>query len=100
MKPKLEVIVKPQVNIIRTATVNAGLRDDETAEFGAGVAVIAVKNIGADFHLQILGHIPDRPGLQNSGRVLDIVDAGKKYLKQWMQFQLDFSAQVVFAQDE
>jgi hypothetical protein len=76
--PGLEVIVKPQVRIIRAAAVNVGARDDKPAEFGAGIAVIAVKNIGADFHFQVLGHIPDRTGLYNSGRVLDIVDAGEK----------------------
>ena len=97
MKPILEVVVKPQVSTIWTAAVNVGARDDKTAEFGAGIAVISVKYIRADFHLQILGHVPHRPGLQDSGRIVHIVDAGEKYLKQRMQLQLDFSAQIVFA---
>ena len=36
MKPGLEVVVEPQVSIIRTAAVTVGPRDDKTAEFGAG----------------------------------------------------------------
>jgi hypothetical protein len=96
MEPILEVVVKPQISIIWTATANIGSRDDKAAEFGAGVAVIAVKNIGADFHFQILGHTPDRPGLQDSGRVVHVVYAGEKYLKQRMQLHLDLSADVVF----
>ena len=51
MKPILEVVVKPQVSTIRAAAADVGARDDKTAEFGAGIAVIAIKNIGADFHL-------------------------------------------------
>ena len=77
-KSGLKIVVKPQVGIVWTAAVNVGARDDKTAEFGAGAAVIAVKNIGTDFHLQILTHIPYRPGLQYSGGILYVVDAGKK----------------------
>ena len=78
--------------------MNVGSRDDKAAEFGAGVAVIAVKNIGTDFHFQVLGDIPDRPRLQDPGGIVHIVDVGKKYFEKRMQFHLDFSAQVVFAQ--
>ena len=60
--------------------MNVCTGDDKTAEFGAGVSVVAVKNIGADFHLQILGHIPDRPGLPNSGGIVHMVAAVKKNL--------------------
>ena len=97
---KLEVIIKPKIHTIWTAAADVGSRDDKAAEFGARVAVVAVKNIGAHFQLQILGQIPNRPGLQDSGWVLHIVDGAQKYLEQGMQLQLDFSAQVVFAKDE
>ena len=100
MKPILEVIVKPQVCIIRTAAVNVRSRDDKSTEFGTGITISAPKNIGADSHFQVLSNIPDRPGLQDSGRVMHIVDAAKKYLKQRVQFYLDFSAQIVFAKDK
>ena len=99
-KIALEIIVEPQISIIGTAAVDVGSRDDKAAEFGARITVVAIKNIGADYHLQVLSHVPDRTGLQDSGWILNIVDAGKKYLEQWMQFHLDFGAQVVFAQDE
>ena len=75
MKQILEVVVKPQVGAVRAATVDFGARDDESAEFGAGIAVVAPEDIGTDFHVQILGNIPDRTGLQDSGRIFEIVDA-------------------------
>ena len=96
MEPSSEVVVKPQVSIIGAAAVNIGSRDDKAAEFGARITIVSIKNIGADYHLQVLGDIPDRPGLHNSGRVVHIVDTAKKYLKQRVQFHLEFSAQVVF----
>ena len=65
MKPILKVIVKPQISIIRTAAVDIGTRDDKSAKFRAGITVIAIKKIGADFHVQILDDIPDRPGLSD-----------------------------------
>ena len=61
---------------MRTAAVDVGSRDDKATEFRARIAVSAVKNIGADFYIQVLGDIPDGPGLQDSGRIFDIVDAG------------------------
>ena len=76
MKPILEVIVEPQVSTIRTATVDVGTWNDKSAKFGAGLAVIAPKYIGTDYHVQVLGDIPDRSRLQESGRILDIIDAG------------------------
>jgi len=72
----LKIIIEPQISIMRTAAVDVGARDDKAAEFGAGIAVVAVKNIGADFYVQVLSDIPDGPGLQDSGRIFDIVDAG------------------------
>ncbi len=72
----LKIIIEPQISIIRAAAVDVGSRDDKAAEFGARIAVVAVKNIGADFHVQVLGDVPDGPGLQDSGRIFDIVDAG------------------------
>ena len=94
----LKIIIEPQISIIRAATVNVGSRDDKSAEFGARIAVVAVKKIGANFYVYVLGDIPDGPGLQNSGRIFDIVDAGQKNFKQRVQFNLDFSAQIVFGQ--
>ena len=61
---------------MRTAAVDVGSRDDKSAEFRARIAVVAVKDIGTDFYVQVLSDIPDGPGLQDSGRIFDIVDAG------------------------
>lgn len=96
----LEVIVKPQVGTVGAAAVNIGSRNDEAAEFRAGIAVVAVKNIGAEFQVQVLSDAPDRPRLQDSGRILHIVDGGKKHLKQRVQLYLDFGAQVMLAENE
>ena len=70
-----KVVIKPQVGAVRAAAVDVCARDDESAEFGAGIAVVAPEDVGTDFHVQVLSNIPDRPGLQNSGRVFEVVDA-------------------------
>ena len=74
-KSILEVVVKPQICIIWTAAVDVCTRNDESAKLGARVTVIAIKDIGSDFHVQILSDVPGRPGLQYSGRISDVVDA-------------------------
>jgi hypothetical protein len=87
----LEEVGQPKECAIRWLIEKIGARYLVSAVFGARSAIIYVT---PESHLDILGYIPDSPGLNYSRRIGQIIDHGQKDIEQRVQFHLDFTGQV------
>ena len=85
----LEIINQPKIDIIRRLAANVGAGQGKSAVF---CVFCPVRHIHTASQLQVLRDVPGGIGLQDSRRIFDVVDGGKKYLEQGVQFYLDVAA--------